>query len=481
MTRTTLVAIAILSAGLSALTPGCGDDDSGEGGTDLDSDIDTDSDSDSDTDTDTDSDTDCDPDMTAARGTAIAINGQDQVIAIGRFGCAGTLDFGGGPLANGGREDMFVAAFEPDGAHAWSASFGGPGDETAMAVAVDSSGNLLVAGLFNETVDFGGGPLELTGTGDFFVLKLDATGGHIWSQAFGSDSTSYAQDIAVDGEDNAIITGGFYGTEIDLGGGAEQNAGEADLFLAKLDPDGGHVWSSVFGGTLVDEGISVAISEQDDVLVTGYFEEEIDFGGDLLATTGGLDVYVAAFDSTGAHLLSASYGGLDTSDDYGRAVAIDSDEQIALAGWFHEGLDLGGGPLSATGDHKVFVAKLSAAGSHLWSQAHGSDDSATAASVATDSAGGIRLVGIFNGQLDLGGDPLNSIGDPDGFLLGLDQDGGYLFSTAIGSTNEDDVAAVAVDSQDATLVTGRLDWNSILLAKYDSAGDQQWLNTYYDD
>jgi hypothetical protein len=41
-----------------------------------------------------------------------------------------------------------------------------------LHVAADASGNVLVTGRFERTVDFGGGPLTSTGGDDVFLLKL---------------------------------------------------------------------------------------------------------------------------------------------------------------------------------------------------------------------------------------------------------------------------------------------------------------------
>src|SRR3989442_13362586 len=83
-----------------------------------------------------------------------------------------TLDFGGGPLTSAGSLDTFLAKFNPSGAHLWSKRFGSTGSDSSTNVAVDGSGNVVMAGSFSGTVDFGSGPLTSARLYDTFLAKL---------------------------------------------------------------------------------------------------------------------------------------------------------------------------------------------------------------------------------------------------------------------------------------------------------------------
>ena len=58
--------------------------------------------------------------------------------------------------------------------HLWSKRFGSTYEDEGLGVAVDGSGNVVVTGYFNGTVDFGGGGLTSAGNDDIFVVKLGA-------------------------------------------------------------------------------------------------------------------------------------------------------------------------------------------------------------------------------------------------------------------------------------------------------------------
>ena len=100
---------------------------------------------------------------------------------------------------------------------------------------MDSTGNVLVTGSFHGTVDFGGGLLPSGGGADVFIAKLDAGGGHLWSRRAGNAQDQNGTSIAADPSGNAFVAGDVFGT-VDFGGGPLTSAGGADVFLAKLSP-----------------------------------------------------------------------------------------------------------------------------------------------------------------------------------------------------------------------------------------------------
>ncbi|TMB37703.1 MAG: hypothetical protein E6J55_25735 [Deltaproteobacteria bacterium] len=67
--------------------------------------------------------------------------------------------------------DIFAAKFSAAGTHLWSQIFGSSYIDTGNAVAVGTSGNVLVTGSFEAAVDFGSGPLTNAGSFDVFLLS----------------------------------------------------------------------------------------------------------------------------------------------------------------------------------------------------------------------------------------------------------------------------------------------------------------------
>ena len=71
-----------------------------------------------------------------------------------------------------GTRDMFLAWLDGAGTHVFSRAYGSPGDESPIAVGLDAMNDLVVAGSFDQGIDFGSGLVRATGTKDMFVTRL---------------------------------------------------------------------------------------------------------------------------------------------------------------------------------------------------------------------------------------------------------------------------------------------------------------------
>ena len=59
-----------------------------------------------------------------------------------------------------------------------------------------------------------------------------------------------------------------------------------------------HLWSQRCGDADYKEGFSVAFDTSENVVMTGYFEGMVDFGGGLLTSSGGWNIFLAKFSPT---------------------------------------------------------------------------------------------------------------------------------------------------------------------------------------
>jgi uncharacterized protein (AIM24 family) len=381
----------------------------------------------------------------------VATDGAGNVIVAGNFG--GTVDFGGGFLTSAGTNDIFVVKMDANGNHLWSKRFGDLNQQNARSVAVDAMGSVLVTGIFAGALDFGGGPLVSEGGNDIFVAKLDANGGHLWSRSFGGPLNQDAWDIATDSAGNVVLTGGFGGT-VSFGGGLLTSAGSGDVFVAKLDSNGGHVWSESFGDAGLQTGRSIGVDPAGNVLVAGGFAGTVNFGGGLLTSAGSGDVFVAKLDGNGGHLWSKGFG--DTAQQDASGLAVDVAGNVLITGEFDGTVDFGGKPLSSAGGFDLFVVKLDENGKHIWSERFGDiDDQGGAPSVAVDTSGNVFAAGTFHGAINFGGGPLASAGQEDAYLAKLDGNGKHLWSKRFGDVSDSQVATcLAVDGPGNVIVAG---------------------------
>jgi hypothetical protein len=303
------------------------------------------------------------------------------------------------------------------GGAVWFSRYGDAADQSLSGVALDSLGSVLVTGAFMGTIDFGDGPLTSAGNTDIVVAKMDPNGAHVWSKRFGDPFIQLGASIAPDADRNVVVTGSMQGT-VDFGGGPKTSAGGYDIFVVKLDSQGNHLWDKVFGDPSAQYGFALAVDGKKNVIVAGSAQGTVDFGGGPKTSAGSDDAAVVKLDPSGAHLWSGLYGDLQSQYAYG--VAADAAGNVVLVGGFNGTIQFGTNPmLTSHGSADVFVAKLGPNAGYAWSKGFGSSGYDTATAVASDATGAELIVGTFNNTVDFGGTLLSSLGSGNLFVAKL--------------------------------------------------------------
>ena len=147
-------------------------------------------------------------------------------------------------------DDGFVTKLDPSGNVVFSTYIGGNGIDSIESVAVDSSGNIYLAG-WTDSTDF---PLVNAAQGDqpgrdAFVTKLDPSGAIIYSTYLGGNGTAeYAELVVVDSAGNAYVTGDTDGNDFPLVNPLQNDQPGVDGFVVKLNASGALVFSTYLGG-----------------------------------------------------------------------------------------------------------------------------------------------------------------------------------------------------------------------------------------
>lgn len=287
----------------------------------------------------------------------------------------------------------------------------------------------------------------------------------LWSKAFGDSEVQVPESVAVDSAGNVLVTG-IFTSSVNFGptGATSLVAASAgDLFLAKLGPDGSHVWSKGFGlaqGELDVLG-RVAVGVSDQVFMSGLYKTAIDLGGGALSATGNQDFFVASFDASGTHLWSNTFGL--SSAAVVNALAVGPDGNPVIVGSYADGaFALGSTMYPVTSGKNAFVAKLDrATGAVIWSQSYGDvagypvgDQDATG--VAVDSGGNIVVAGTMTTETDfgLGFSDFSPDGGKDIFVMRLGESGDHTWHTYFHGPNDETPTGVAVDSTGSAFITG---------------------------
>ena len=375
------------------------------------------------------------------RGLSINIATSGNIFITGFF--EGTVDFDPSAsiynltVSSGGR-DIFVLKLDADGNFLWAKAMGGTSYALGASISTDASGNSYTTGDFWQTVDFdpSANTYNLTAAGgrDIFVLKLDTNGNFVWAKVMGGTLLDDGWSISTDANGNSYTTGEFGGT-VDFDPSANTynltSAGDADIFIQKLDADGNLLWAKAMGGTDYDYGYSISIDSSGNIYTTGSFRGTADFDPSAdtfeLTSAGNADIFIQKLDVDGNLLWAKAMGG--TSFDVGHSISTDATGNSYTTGEFYGTADFDSSAntynLTSAGDSDIFIQKLDADGNFVWAKAIGGTDLDRGFSINADTSGNIYLTGHFGETVDFDSSAntynLTSAGDSDIFVAKYSQ------------------------------------------------------------
>lgn len=360
-----------------------------------------------------------------ANGVAIRGN---TIVVVGSF--LDTLELGPAPKKSAGSDDVYVAAFDPAGQVKWVWHAGGIDSDGANTVAATPDGGWIVGGSFSKTAAFGSTELTSKGQTDAMLIKLGASGDLEWVKTFGGRYMDRIRQVRADGQGNLYVLGEFKDVSDWGGGKPLTAAGGADfdIVLAKYDLNGDPKWAQRFGDQFDEMGGGLTVDPAGNVAITGAFRRHISFGaGDDHMSLGEADIFVARFDPQGKLAWARTYGA--ERDDAGMGIASDAAGNTILTGWFVNAVDFGLGPRNSVNRNRdVFALKLDAQGTLSWLHTFGDKDHDQGSAIAVDDKGVATLIGIYRFRLALTEPALESrradddrIPKSDAFLVRLDR------------------------------------------------------------
>lgn len=374
------------------------------------------------------------------------------------------------PLQNSyrGATDVFVTRVKGDGSQlVYSTYLGGTGFDEAYGVALDSGGNVYLAGTTASTDFNTQNPFQANNAGggsDGFLTKLTANGATlVYSTYFGGSGVDVAYAVAVDANLNAYVTGHTFSTNFPTQNPLQaNNKGNADAFIARFSVTGSSlVYSTYLGGALGDFGRGIVIDSGSQPIVVGR-TASTDFNtkNPLQATNkGGVDGFVSKLNISGNQLVYSTYLG-GTNDDLAYGVAMDSTGAIYVTGDTLSTDYNTKNPLQSTnrGGLDAFVTKINSAGSDLtYSTYLGGSGEDLASAIALDTAGNAYITGYTssNDYATIGPIQATSRGGLEAFVTKIFADASSIaFNTYFGGNNSDTGSGVAVDSGGNCYITG---------------------------
>jgi hypothetical protein len=342
----------------------------------------------------------------------------------------------------------------------------------------EGSVGVTISGVLSGPANLGGSILTPVGASDVALAEYATSdGSYLFSTSFGAGSpagtgTVYGHLDVLDTGGAPIVEGS---AKCDPGGSPICN--QIDVGLGLLAPGGGPgddgfvgrysittgqaTWVDRLTGPGTDLLVASTLGPNDTIFTAGFYDQNPTLINGTSAQTaqslvGGGDrdaVIMQESDVDGSIGLVKTFA--DSAFEQPVGIAW-TGSNIILSGSFSGTMTAFGGSLQSQ-DFDIFVAKLTAAGVPVWVQSFGGSGRDTAGNVVVDAAGGIYLTGQVSGTVMLGSHQVGGFGGVDVFVAKLNNaNGSVAWATSFGSTGDDAVSAITMNSAGQLLVTANV-------------------------
>jgi uncharacterized repeat protein (TIGR01451 family) len=392
-----------------------------------------------------------------------------------------------------GTANLFVSKFDPTGKTLlFSTYLGGDGTDTSAGIAVDSGFNVYVAGTTSSTnfpTPNGFQSAPVPAGKHVFVSQLKPDGSALlYSTYLSGNGIDIATGLAIDNRSNAYVSGITTSSNFPVSSTPFQATPKAtnQFFYSKVNAlasgAASLAYSTYVGGSTPTTGIAmgggIAVDANANVYITGgtNFTDMPVLNATQANSAGGLDAFVAKFNSSGTELYLTYFGG--SGDDVGNAITVDSGFNAYITGSTNSsGLTSPSGTVAFQGAYgggtaDAFVAKIGnpASGSTIYPLTYftylGGSGNDVGLAVAVDSIQNVRVSGATSSG-DFPITPSPSTVQAGGFGGVVDAFVGRIdttttststkageWTTFLGGSANDDGTGVAVDANGNTYVAG---------------------------
>jgi hypothetical protein len=339
---------------------------------------------------------------------------------------------------------------------------GGTRPSAGNAIAVDVAGNSYVAGSFGFSTF--GGTLDLTttnlvsaGDSDGFLAKFSNQGDCLWARQIAGIQKDDAYDVIVRSDGSILITGEFTGTNR-IGNTTLVSGGGIDIFLAAFSSSGDLLWARAFGGTLDDFAIGLAPAANGSALFTGSFAGNINLGAGISFSSSDDDALLMKLDSAGN--VQWARRGQGAGFQLGSDVKVDAQGDIYWAGEFETNIVIGATTLTSTGPN-IFIAKYNSAGGQISVRKVGDGEWAELPRLALGPNGRVLCSAAYYGDYTISGQAL-PFGADDVLLASFDSSDSLQWVTSFGGSEVEVCTKILPDSSGAAHLIGHFRGNMIV-------------------
>lgn len=234
----------------------------------------------------------------------------------------------GDVTGNEGFWDYWLLKLNANGDKVWDKTFGFLGEDQAQEVFQTKDGGYLVTGFFDVTASGGAGNDGRSngnrhGVGEYWVIKMNASGEYVWRRYFGGTNNDRSYDALETSDGGFLIAGSSESVDFDI----TDSKGTYDYWVVKLNSFGNKVWTKSYGGSEIENGYSITATNDGNYIFVGDARST---DQDVTNPKGNADLWVVKFNGNGAIIWNKSFGG--SQFDSARAIEPGSDGNYLLAG-----------------------------------------------------------------------------------------------------------------------------------------------------
>ncbi|MFX0178972.1 MAG: PQQ-binding-like beta-propeller repeat protein [Candidatus Hodarchaeota archaeon] len=266
----------------------------------------------------------------------------------------------------------------------------------------------------------------------------------LWSRFYGDSNTQGGKGLCSDSQNNIYITGYIM----------DGPHGRNDGIIIKSSDLGVQLWNKTFGGGGDDGGMDVCVDSKDNIYVIGTIDSYF---------INQEKIILLKYNTEGHCYWNRTWYGLSRA--HGRSIAIDSEDNIYVAGY--------------AGDYPndFVLIKYNISGAKIWERKWGGsmDEGRYGTDIEIDLNDNVYITGYSTSF---------GAGDADAVLIKYDKYGNQKWNTTWGGISIDGAEAITIDSMNNIFIAGYTDsfstngYRNLFIARFDDTGSQIWNRTW---